>query len=302
MTQHSISAPKTSPVKAYAVRVIAAACWGMNAVLGELAVGEILPMQLVTLRWIAVVAVVLPFAWKPVINDWPELRPRLHYLMLMGASLNLFSVLFYSAAHSTSAINIGILQGTIPMLIVFGGSLIYKNAVTALQLLGILVTLSGVAVVASAGSSEQLLSLAFKPGDLLMLLACLVYAAYALGLSNKPAVSASAFFAVMVICSLLVSLPFLGWEMLTQRMQWPTTTGLAIAVVAGLFTSLLAQMLFIQGVAAIGPGRAGVFVNLVPVVAALLAVLLLKEIFQWFHAVALVLVLGGIWLSERGTG
>ncbi len=61
-------------------------------------------------------------------------------------------------------------------------------------------------------------------------------------------------------------------------------------------------MLFIQGVAAIGPGRAGVFVNLVPVVAALLAVLLLKEIFQWFHAVALVLVLGGIWLSERGTG
>jgi drug/metabolite transporter (DMT)-like permease len=43
-----------------------------------------------------------------------------------------------------------------------------------------------------------------------------------------------------------------------------------------------------------------VFVNLVPVFAAILAVALLGEPFAAFHAVALVLVIGGIWLAQRG--
>ena len=64
--------------------------------------------------------------------------------------------------------------------------------------------------------------------------------------------------------------------------------------------SFLAQICFIRGVELIGPGRAGVFVNLVPVFASIMAVGFLKEPFEGFHALALALVLGGIWLSERG--
>ena len=279
--------------------IVAAICWGLNTLLGELAVGEILPMQLVSLRWLAVLFAVLPLAWKPVTQEWTQLLPRLPYLALMGGSLSLFSALFYTAAYSTSALNMGILQGAIPVLIVLGGYFFYRRPVGVLQLLGVFVTIAGVAVVASSGDMAQLRSLAFQSGDLLMLLACLVYAAYSLGLARKPRVSAIAFFSVMVAFGLLASLPFLLWEHLTLNPSWPTATGLAIALVAGMFTSLLAQLLYIHGVGLIGPERAGVFVNLVPVVAAILAVLVLQETFHGYHAVALLLVLAGIWLSER---
>ena len=76
--------------------------------------------------------------------------------------------------------------------------------------------------------------------------------------------------------------------------------GWGVALVAILLPSLLAQILFIQSVALIGPGRAGVFVDLVPVFAAIMAVLILGESFEMFHAAALALVLGGIGLSELG--
>ena len=66
-----------------------------------------------------------------------------------------------------------------------------------------------------------------------------------------------------------------------------------------LFPSFLAQIFFLRGVDLIGPGRAGVFVNLVPVFASGLAVVVLGEVFAWYHAAALVLVLGGIALANR---
>jgi drug/metabolite transporter (DMT)-like permease len=54
-----------------------------------------------------------------------------------------------------------------------------------------------------------------------------------------------------------------------------------------------------RGVELIGPARAGLFVNLVPVFGSLLAVVLLGEPFAPYHALGLALVLGGIWLAER---
>jgi drug/metabolite transporter (DMT)-like permease len=63
--------------------------------------------------------------------------------------------------------------------------------------------------------------------------------------------------------------------------------------------SILSQLFFMRAIELIGPGRAGVFVNLVPVFAPLLAVLVLGERLALYHGLALVLVLGGIWIAER---
>ena len=98
----------------------------------------------------------------------------------------------------------------------------------------------------------------------------------------------------------MTSLPLALGEAALGRFQWPTPAGWLILALVTLFPSFLAQIFFIQGVSLIGPGRAGVFVNLVPVFASILALLILHEPFEPFHAVALGLVLGGIWLSERG--
>jgi len=159
--------------------------------------------------------------------------------------------------------------------------------------------LLGVAVVASAGDPAQLLVLAFNPGDLLMVCACVLYAGYTVALRRGPEVSATGLLTVMAGAAFLASLPLAVAELATGDFQWPTPTGWVIVLAVAVFPSLLAQAWFIQGVRSIGPGRAGVFVNLVPVFAAILGVTLLSEPFEAFHAAALALVLGGIWLSER---
>jgi drug/metabolite transporter (DMT)-like permease len=104
----------------------------------------------------------------------------------------------------------------------------------------------------------------------------------------------------MAAVAFISSLPRVLVETALAQVQWPGTFGWVIIALIVVFPSFLAQIFFMQGVALIGPGRAGIFVNLVPVFASILAVSFLKEPFELFHGIALALVLGGIWLSERG--
>jgi drug/metabolite transporter (DMT)-like permease len=82
-------------------------------------------------------------------------------------------------------------------------------------------------------------------------------------------------------------------------MAWPSLDGWAVVAYVTVFPSVMAQLFFINGVGLIGPARAGVFINLVPVFAAILAVAILGEALRWYHVGGLAFVLSGIWLAER---
>jgi drug/metabolite transporter (DMT)-like permease len=289
--------------RAYLLLTITALCWGANAVFGRLAVGEISPMALVTMRWLGALGLLLVFARAPVRRDWPDIRKRLPFVAAMGAiGFTAFNALYYVAAHSTTAVNIGIIQGAVPMMVLIGAFAAYRTRVRGVQIAGVLVTMLGVAIVASAGELARLATFTLNFGDLLMIAACALYAGYTVGLNRRPPVSSLALFTVMAGAAFLTSLPLVLAEAALGRFQWPTPTGWLVLALVTVFPSFLAQICFIQGVSLIGPGRAGIFVNLVPVFASILAVLVLKEAFEPFQAVALGLVLGGIWLSERGKG
>ena len=107
-------------------------------------------------------------------------------------------------------------------------------------------------------------------------------------------------FAVMAASAWLVSLPLVLFETWNDGWTAPTATGWLLALLTTLLPSMVAQIFFITGVELIGPSRAGVFVNLVPIWAALMAVLVLSEVFEPYHGLALLLVLGGIAISELG--
>ena len=124
-----------------------------------------------------------------------------------------------------------------------------------------------------------------------MMLACFLYAGYAIALKRYTGVSTLSLFAVIAFAAFVTSIPMSFSEFATGNLQWPTPEGWIIIVLITFFPSFLAQICFIKGVAAIGPGRAGVFVNLVPVFAAILAVSILREPFRIYHGVALVLVI-----------
>ena len=286
---------------AYILLLITTWGWGCNVIFGKLAVGEISPMQLVSARWLGVTLLLLLFARKYIVRDWPVIRQHLVFVSLMGAAgFTGFNGLYYVAAHTTSAINIGILQGSIPVFVLLASFFLFRFKITLLQALGVLLTLLGVVLVVSGGEPAMLNRLQFNLGDLYMLLACLLYAAYSIGLSRRPEVSALGLFTAMSVVAFLVSLPLLALESQQQAVTFPTLKGWIIAGLVTLLPSFLSQILFIKGVELIGAARAGVFINLVPVFASIMAVLYLQEALQWFQAVALALVLGGIGLSELG--
>jgi len=298
---HSSSGAVNHDVRAYLLLTVTTLCWGANAILAKLAVGEISPMLLVSLRWLGVVILLLIFSHKSLIRDWPILRHHLIYICLMGAlGFTAFNALFYIAAHASSAINIGILQGSIPVFVLLGTFFLYHFRATRIQIYGVAITLIGVVIIASGGDINQLTSLSFNQGDVYMLMACLLYAGYSIGLSRRPAVSAMGLFSSIAIVAFIASIPLLAVEIGTDKFQPPTTTGWVIVVLVSLLPSFIAQVFFIHGVSLIGPARAGIFVNLVPVFASIMAVVFLHETFETFHAVSLGLVLGGIGLSELG--
>ncbi len=274
--------------------------WGGNTIAGQLAVGRVSPMVVVFLRWL-IVSVLLTVTLLPRIKqEWPIMRPHLGKLCLMALfGFTGFNMLFYMAAHYTTAVNLGILQGSMPIFVLIGSVLLLGAQVRLLQVVGIVATLAGVALVAAQGSLETLLSLSINPGDGLMLIASFFYAGYTITLRNRPQVSGLVFFAVLSVMAAVISVPGLIYEIATDTAQWPTPTGWLVTLYIALFPSCLAQIFFIRGVELVGPARAGVFLNLVPIFAAALGILILGEPFRLHHALALVLVLGGIWLSER---
>ncbi|WP_169566494.1 DMT family transporter [Sneathiella limimaris] len=286
--------------RAYILLTLTTMCWGGNAVFSRMAVGEVSPLTLVTLRWASVMVLLLLFAQKDLKRDWHVLKPRLFYVVCMGAiGFTGFNALFYISAYYTTAVNIGILQGTIPIFVLLGAFIVYRMPVSIQQISGVCLTVFGVIVVTSGGSLEKLADLAFNRGDLLLVIACMCYGGYTLALRNKPDVGALAFFSGLAIAAFISCLPLLTYELVTGTAQAPTLKGWILIAAIAILPSFLAQLFFINGVALIGPGRAGIFVNLVPIFASIMAVLFLGEPFHLYHATALALVLGGIWLAER---
>lgn len=285
---------------AYLLLVLTTLMWGGNAVAGRIAVGEISPMLLTGIRWIGVVILLAIFARRTVIAEWPVLRRHLPFLMAMGAlGFTGFNALFYLSAYTTSAINIGIIQGAIPIFVLIGAYIAYRTPVTLVQFVGAALTMIGVALVATRGEIAHAQALRINEGDLLMVIACALYAGYTVALRKRPAVSGLAMFSVMAAAALLTSLPLVAIEAAMGDFRAPTPTGWGVLAFVVLFPSFLSQIFFLRSVQLVGPGRAGLFVNLVPIFAAILAVLVLGELFQLYHALALGLVLGGIWLAER---
>jgi drug/metabolite transporter (DMT)-like permease len=286
--------------QAYVLLTLTTLMWGGNAIAGRLAVGEVSPMMLTCLRWVIVVTVLLPLVGRQVIAEWPKIRERWVFTILMGAfGFTGFNALFYAAAHHTTAVNLTIFQGAIPVLVLLGTVLFFKARVIPLQIIGMIVTILGVILVSVKADLEILRTLALNIGDVWTLIACVFYAGYTLGLRHRPAIPSLIFFASLAGVAFMTSLPLLWIEAAQGALQFPTPKGWAILLYVGLLPSLLSQVFFMRGVELIGPARAGLFVNLVPVFGALLAVVLLSEPFAIYHALGLVLVLGGIWLAER---
>ncbi|MGD0186589.1 MAG: DMT family transporter [Roseiarcus sp.] len=287
-----------SPV---ALLSLTALIWAANALASRMAVGQIAPMTLTCGRWAVALG---PIAWAArgtLRRDIEVMRGRWLFVALMGTlGFTGFNALFYVAGHRTGALNLSIIQGSIPAFVLIGARFALGEKVRALQALGAFATMLGVVAIASQGDASRLAGLAFNSGDLMVLIACFLYAGYTLGLRDRPRVSGLGLLAGMALAALVSSVPLLAWEIAAGDFVWPTGEGLLLLLFTALGPAFVSQVFYMRGVELIGPGRAGVFVNLVPAFGALMAVVLLGEPFAAYHVVALVLVVGGIAVAQRG--
>ncbi len=286
--------------QAYVLLLLTTLFWGANAIAGKLAIGHISPMLLTTIRWAMALAIMAVIGWRQLRQDWPVVRSHLLLLAALGAvGFSLFNAAMYSALTFTSAINVSIEQAGLPMVIFLANFLLFSMRVSWAQMLGFALSLVGIALTASHGDLFRLAQLDVNMGDALMMLALLFYGGYTVALRYRPPISWQSMMLVLSASALLTSLPFAAWEAATERAVWPDMTGWAVAAFTAIFPSILSQSFYIRGVQLIGPNRAGLFINLVPIFGTLLAILFLGEAFHSYHAIAIVLVLGGIWLAEH---
>ena len=245
------------------------------------------------------VVILLSLYWRQMIDEWPVIRPRLKWLLIMGGcGLSLFNAFFYIAAHSTTAVNLGIIQSTMPGMILLGSFMYFGDRINRLQFSGLLLTLLGVIVIVTQGSLEQLMQLTFNHGDLLMIFACSFYAMYTVGLKSRPKISGMVMLAYFSVAAFLMTIPLMIFESFIYGTVMPGVKGFAIVFYIAIVPSFLSQIFFMRGVDLIGPGSAGLYANLVPIFSAIMAVLLLSEEFAFFHLAAMLLVFGGIGLFE----
>ena len=274
--------------------------WGGNTIASRMAVGEVAPMMLIFLRWGLVVGLILATHNREMIRAWPVMKGRLHWILLMGGcGMTLFNALFYIAAHSTTAVNLGIIQSTMPGMILLGSFFLFGSRINLVQFAGLVLTLIGVSVIITRGSVENLLLLSFNVGDLLMLLACGFYSSYTIGLKNRPEVSGMVMMGYFSIAAFLITIPLVIIEDVFWGAVMPGWEGWLIIFYIAIMPSFLSQVFFMRGVDLIGPGSAGLYTNLVPVFSSIMAIALLGEVFRWYHLLAMLLVFGGISLFEN---
>lgn len=285
---------------AYLLLLLTALFWAGNAIAGKLAVGHVSPMLLTCMRWAIAAAILAVVAGRRLAADWAVVRPNLPLLACLGAvGFAVFNATLYSALNHTSAINVSIEQAAMPMVIFLANFLLFAMRVTWLQIVGFVLSLLGVALTASHGDLTRLATLDVNFGDALMILAVLAYGGYTVALRFKPDIHWLSTITVLATAAFFASLPFAAWEYAVGDTVPPDATGWTIAAYTAVFPSLLGQVFYIRGNELIGGNRASLFINLVPIFGTVLSVAILGEAFQIHHAVAMALVLGGIWLAER---
>jgi drug/metabolite transporter (DMT)-like permease len=280
--------------------VIPGLVWAGNAIVARAVAGELPPIGLAFWRWLLAGVIVLPFAWPHVRRDASTMRKHWPIMVTLSAlGIAFFNAGLYLAAESTTALNILMLQTSVPVLIVFATYLIFGDTVTAPQAVGIALSLAGALTLITHGDLHVLAGLDFNVGDLWMLSACILYSAYTALLRLRPEVHGLSFLVATFFLGALLLLPFYVGEMLlVHPMPLTVTAVLAIGYVA-VFASALGYFAYNRAVKLLGANTAGLSVYLVPVFGTVLAIVLLGERPQTYQAVGIALIAAGIVLATR---
>lgn len=289
-----------SPLLALA---LAALFWSGNFVAGRALNEQIDPLTLNFARWSFALVLFLPFVWHEVRPSMPVVRREWRLILSLGATgIALFQTLVYLALRSTTATNALLVLSLAPIAILAAAAIVGTERPTRRQIAGTFVSLTGAAILIAHGDLAALRALQFNAGDLWMIVAATVWAAYTILLRRRPPdLPQRLTLAASIVAALLVMAPF-ALVGLTAKLGAVASASVAASIAyIAIFASIGAFLLWSYGVSRIGPTRAGQFIHLMPLFGTILAIVFLGEMPTYAQLGGGALVLCGIFVVEKKT-
>lgn len=282
---------------AYALPMIAVLIWSLNITVTRYVAEFISPISISFYRWLIAFVLMSPFVLLSVWKYRTEIRQHAWQFAVLGAcGMVFYQGLAYSAAHYTTATNMGIINAFTPIFTIFISMFILKEMPTRYAVIGGILSFLGLLYVMSQGNLQSLMHLAGHWGDLLMILAVFLYAFYGVFLKKwqiKIPLLTSLY--VQIAFALLFHLPFvfvLGLDAINSQ-------NVGSVLYAGVFPSIVAPLVWMMAVQYIGPNRTSIFMNVMPIGTALIAYFWLNEAWTIYHTIGGVIILLGIALAQK---
>lgn len=284
----------------YVLLCITALCWAGNSVVGRLAAGHIPPATLSCLRWGLAFLMLLPFAWPHLKRDWPAIRSKFGLMVLLSVTgVSIFNTLQYWSLEYTQAINALLLQSTGPLVIAVWSLLLLGVRLTLAQAFGVVLSMAGVFTILLHGDFAALATMTFNKGDLIFLVAMVIFGLYSVLTLKRPPMHGLSFVTFTFGCGTLCLVPLLIWELISRPVMALNVPNLLSVLYVAIFPSTIAYLCFNRGVLLIGANRAAPFFHMTPVFGSVLAFVFLGEQPRLFHVIGFALVLAGVFVASR---
>ncbi len=276
--------------------------WSGNFIVGKAAsFYEIPPFTLNFYRWLLAWLILMPFTFKEIIEKKKYILDNIRLITALGiTSITFFNSIVYYSLNFTNVINGALMISVIPVMIIFFSWVFNIEKTNIYQITGVIFSLFGVVAIITKAELNILLDLDFNKGDLWMVVAMFSWAIYSVLLKKKKhKLSQISLLEMIITMGLIFLLPIYFIEM---KMGYHVILNIPFALTLSyvvLFPSLISFLFWIKGIALIGANRSGIFLHLMPIFSALMAIIILEEKFMFFHLIGAALILIGILLSNK---
>ena len=287
---------------AYIFLILATLFWSGNFIVGKFAtLFEIPPLTLNAFRWVSVWLILIPFTYKEIYNNLSIIKKKWFVISFMGViTISTFNSVVYFALNYTQVINAVLVLAAIPAATIVLSSLMKIEKTNIFQLLGLFLSIVGIGSIISNGNIQKVISLSFNKGDLWMLVCVFTWALYSTLLKkNKFKFSQFTLIQLMVSVGVLFLIPqFLYEKSIGLEVNFNKAFFLILFYVV-VFPAIAAYYFWQKGVEIIGPNRASMFIQLMPLFSAVMAIIIFNETFELYHFVGATFIVSGIYLSNR---
>jgi drug/metabolite transporter (DMT)-like permease len=287
---------------AYALLVLAALFWSGNFIVGKFAtLFQIPPLTLNFLRWAAVWLILIPFTYKEIYNNLPMIKKNWLLISFMGViTISTFNSVVYFALNYTQVINAVLMLAAIPVATIVLSSLMNIEKTNIFQLLGLFLSIIGISVIISNADIKKIISLNFNKGDLWMLVCVLTWALYSTLLKkNKFKLSQFSLIQLMVSVGILFLIPQFFYEKSIGLELNLNKAFFLILFYVVVFPAIAAYYCWQKAIEIIGPNRSSMFIQLMPLFSAIMAIIIFNEKFEFYQFVGAIFIVSGIYLSNR---